>query len=718
MKNVTVLQRVGRALSSAAAIVCLLVIPAGYLALTDLPLVLEMQVKMARAGSVRVGTCIADPNGGEHKVRYDRVKSCLGGASWQKMQVFLPVDFDPDGMILDFDGDATSTAVQGVSLSRRFVFKQAFDVMLKDGVWCCHPIGSPRLSLPKKWCFVFVAFVICVFVLSLGSTWLFAAATTQRERIVLSFLIAVTACVFVGFAVPLQSYLANRSSFLLTTGEFVGESLLFVAVATMCLGAALYFSTASSGYFLHSLVLAFVIYEYLQTGVLAIGEPPLNGDVTYYTNAALKKRDLIVFCASFAPFVIGYHWVRRYLSWLVVMIGVMIAASFFDIKVEKIEAEEGADGLALAAGLCSKFDAAQNTCYSAKRNIMMIVLDSVTTEVFTETLERNPELKSWFDGFTEFRNNFCPHTYTQYGVAVYMTGKCYEEERATPATIQEYAISCFGTDSSIIPFLQQGNAISFVPGSTLFGYSWPIRSEKVDARNDAAPAGPAFFRRKNEVPPLSLFDVSRVRLTPFGAKGALLVATFAGTKMHASIRHEHELYPILANAPIRDDINMSLTIFHTEGAHPPFDVGKDGVPLSVPRMDFDGYCDKTYWVLKQVGDLLDAFRSRGIYDNSMVILTTDHGSGVCRERLADGLTGHARAMLCVKPEYAKGPLRVSNMPTSHTRLHDLVVLAKDRELSLSEITSTLHQETRQYILPSPSCPQKWVIDKNGVASRQ
>lgn len=718
MKEMSFLNRIKCALSSTFAIAFLLVLPLGYLVLTGLPQKLEMQVKMERPGSVRIGTRIADSQDGTAKVRFERIKGCRGGGVWRQVQVFLPTDFNATQMVLGFDGAPSSVAVRNVSLTRRLVLCQLFDVSLKDGVWACTQIGGTRFSVPRKFGSGLVMIVAGLFALSLGGTWLFTKPVARRDAVVLSVVVALLACLFVGFAVPLQSYLANKSAFPMSLGEFMGESLLFVVVATTFLCATLYFSSWSWGCFLHALVLAFLVYEYLQTGILSIGEPALNGDVTYYNDFALRKRDALVLCVSLGTLSIGYHWLRRYLHWISAGLGVMIAASLVDIKVEKVKADEGIDGLALAPGLCSKFDAAQNVCYSTNRNVMMIVLDSVTTEVFAETLKRNPELSGSFDGFTEFHNNFCPHTYTQYGVAVYMTGKCYEEEHETPATVQEFALSCFGSDSLLVPYVQSGNAISFVPGSTLNGYSWPISSQGTGGSEAQVEDGIAFLRRKNEIPPLSLFDVSRVRLTPFFLKAPLLIGTFAATRLHASVRHERELYPMLANAPIRDDVKLSLTVFHTEGAHPPFDVGKDGVPLSMPRMDFDGYCDKAYWVLKQFGDLLESFRRRGIYDNSMIILTTDHGSGVCRDRLAAGLSGCARAMLCVKPEYAKGPLTVSDVPTSHTKLRALVVAARDRALTKSEISGILHQETRQYIEPSPDGAKKWLIDGNGVASRQ
>jgi hypothetical protein len=94
------------------------------------------------------------------------------------------------------------------------------------------------------------------------------------------------------------------------------------------------------------------------------------------------------------------------------------------------------------------------------------------------------------------------------------------------------------------------------------------------------------------------------------------------------------------------------------------------------------YLDQSRCAIKLVAALLDRARALGIYDTSVIVVSSDHGTdqlplgfngnstslslmpGPSTSRLA-AIVGTAKALMLVKPPHRSGPIEVSAAPTSH-----------------------------------------------------
>ena len=183
---------------------------------------------------------------------------------------------------------------------------------------------------------------------------------------------------------------------------------------------------------------------------------------------------------------------------------------------------------------------------------------------------------------------------------------------------------------------------------------------------------------------------------------------------------EFSLFPKLAALPERSGVEQTLHVYHTVGAHAPFFTDRFGRKLSSPGQGYAGYREKAYFVLKSLTNLFRELQARGIYDNSFIVVTSDHGGDYTQKdkRMCNGVE-FPRAvpypMLMVKPRGNKTPLAFSNVPTSHAKLSTLMSSSRTRSLAEQEVTSILHEENRffRYFVSHEMIHYDWKFSPDG-----
>lgn len=676
-----------------------LIAPLILLLTTNVPRIVDVDVLAEAPIAVKIGAMV------DGKAVYERVKASSGSKAVQRISLSLPCDFPTDGFIVSAD----DAAVVRVFLRRNFIWGREYDCTKENGIWSCTAHG-PFLPVMSWICWC--ALVFCELLL-LGVSLFFATRCKPEDAkgsgFVFSVAVAALASGFVALVIPLQSFVSNRALFKFPTSDFICEASLAWFAGFCVLWVGLMASRRALGFFLHSLVIGFVVYEYLQTGILAIGEPEINGEVTYYMNNSLAVRDMVVLCVAMSVFVLGYRWIKPYLKWIVLVLFVMIGASLLDVKKDR---HENTVPSPLSDGFCSKFDVAQNTVHSGQRNVMLMILDSVGTEVSLDVLSECPEFKEVFSGFVAFTNNIGVHDFTEPSVPAIMTGKLFDRGTEDGTAFQDYGSSALGSESFLCDYRIAGIPVSFLPGSFMFGYSSRKGDDRVHA--DGELVGSVFDYRPDTTPPLSLFETARFRLMPFAAKYRTLLMTFVGTKSHASVKDEAALYPMLAAAPVDMDLPNNLEIFHTDGAHSPFNVDRNGNQTSVVRKDYAGHLDRAIWVFKNLAKLFEAYKGNGIYDKSFIVVTADHG-WMARNPSPDpdALYFRAPTMLWVKPIGASGELSFSKESTWHLNIKALMSAAMMNDLTAAESAAMLRSDDRIFRQVNRHGYREWHVDASG-----
>jgi len=507
-----------------------------------------------------------------------------------------------------------------------------------------------------------------------------SAASVRRNS-----LVAFAFAAFSGVLLPLQTYVANRSCYSFS----VLSLLLETAVAgfvffVLALVLELATDRLSDG-FMAVLLTAVLIFLYLESGPLSFGVPTITGDFPGVLNCVWRKVfDCALTGAVIVVLLVCYRLMRGWIH--LVALGVLLlgVASIVDVALTS----DGERVPNRGGGFAPFPEIVRQVTYSPVRNVLMFVLDNASGLDAAEVVTRDQGMAGHFPGFVAYRDNIGMHDSTKRGVPALLTGEYFTADRDRT----EYVMSAIGPKSFLRLYQDRGWAVCSSLEMLSFGYT----TEPVEACGPAAvPSGKlSLLTPSGEVPYLSVADVVLFRVAPFVAKGGILLGKYRQksdfTDERQKFRYEHFLYPALANRPLSSDGRPLFGKFHSNGAHPPYYFDCNGKPYRDPASVTPAVALSN--ALVQLSRLLDGYRERGFYDKSLIVVTADHGP---RPTGDDG-DPTAHALLWVKPEGSRSPLSVSDLPTTHAGISEMLKAAAARSLSRSEIETLLVADHRLF----------------------
>lgn len=558
-------------------------------------------------------------------------------------------------------------------------------------------------SLPMRLCITSDFLIACiafeVFLLLISLMMAYVKVTEEKvafktfmvQMISISLLLSLFFCV----VLPVQSYLVNQMSWPFTCRELIAECVRNFAVS-LCLSAAL-FSVLKVGFARLPLALAWgcVFYFYLETGILSLGLHTLNGDIRDFVANTLRGRlDALVFLLIVAVVTVAYKWIKRYIHYMAIGLAIMMLASLFDVRVE----EKISNDDAVVKNFCSSEELIDSAVYSSQDNKLVFILDTVTTEVVTDILNEDDGLREAFQGFIAYTNNIGMHQMTVVGIPGLMRGKYLDKS----ATMRSYECSALSKDSFLDSYIENEIPTFFTLGLTRT-YNWSSEIARKEIRSlskDSSHESP-LERRIAGLQAWNLREVIRFRLTPFMLKFQVLMMTFKDWPLYEKGAVEFSLFPKLAKLPVRKDVKQTLHVYHTAGAHPPYLTDRFGRKLSSPGVGYEGYREKAYSVLMSLAELFKGLQARGLYDNSLIVVTADHGGNDSRKGdvPCDGgvIPGaYPYPVLMVKPKNSTGPMTPNDTPTSHSKIASLMTTACMNSLNRQDVTNILHEDNRLY----------------------
>ena len=341
--------------------------------------------------------------------------------------------------------------------------------------------------------------------------------------------------------------------------------------------------------------------------------------------------------------------------------------------------------------------------FSRTRNIIHIVLDEFQSDVFAEILHADrAALDRQFSGFTYFSEHAGAFPTTSMSLPAMLTGAEYRNDRLAPEFIRD----AFKRSSIFDKVSRAGfdvDVMSIVPIASL--EDW--------IGTDAAPnwKGSRFRIRKpfisqedyREVSARQLAELSLFRHVPHSAK---LVSVDRPEVFYRPIWMDRGDSP--AQIRLHEASNsvafvehfigeMGVTrdqpvykLIHVGVPHRPVVVNRECQFIGLTDMSRDSYREQSRCAVKLVGALLDRARDLGIYDSSLIIVSSDHGTdleplgfngrsdslalvpGPSTTRLP-ATAGSANAIMLIKPPDASGAIAISEALTTHIDLQPTVL---------------------------------------------
>jgi len=402
---------------------------------------------------------------------------------------------------------------------------------------------------------------------------------------------------------PLTIYFANHNEFRIELSQIL-LYLLTASVVSSVFVFALILVLHRKGYFrLVALLMGLGLYLYIQFYYFVWDYGIFDGREMDWNQNLLPGVFELCGIASIA--VVSLYFSRRFIAPTLILLSVLfIGESLINFESYRkynalVESMPDAEDRMLGSVLE----------LSPERNVIILLVDTLQSDVFEELVNENPELKRELPGFTYFRNSSGLFPYTHLSKIAILTGAHYQplEKLADyySRVNDQYVHGIIGKNGGLVSYLDVSNNLEYLSGSSQ--------------------------ARIHEI--AKLFDVVMFRQAPHFIKPIILnnhafrlQQVYAGEKGMYKVQRDLEVLSSLSRESYVGTNALAFKFFHLWGAHPSGVLDENCELRDEPVFSREAMKAQAFCVLKSVADYLDALRDLDVYDNSLIILVADHGS--------------------------------------------------------------------------------------------
>ena len=327
------------------------------------------------------------------------------------------------------------------------------------------------------------------------------------------------------------------------------------------------------------------------------------------------------------------------------------------------------------------------------KNVVVIMLDMFTGSHMERLTQRHPELLHDLDGFVWYADTVTSGPFTILGKPGLLGGA-----EAHPFNLNQDKVNSLEEKihsswaKAIIPFLEDGYRVD------LYDFTW-LDPELLQAKVGKTPAlnldtglestdrifwKNAFkFQSKNQVGQehytvstpkfLSIYGVFKI--APFnwkkmvyrgGAWRNVIDTRQYEAKVSANNLAQLSVLSVLANADLDKKFRGTFKFFVNNTTHTPWGLDEACQPWVKGRVISTksganlAHENTEYCSIKSLTNLFEWMRKNDVYDNSVIILVSDHGSedgSISSKLFNEGSTSRIESLLLVKGLNSKGPMR-------------------------------------------------------------
>lgn len=473
------------------------------------------------------------------------------------------------------------------------------------------------------------------------------------------------------FFCPLTIYITNaeemRVGFQTLAWLYV---LPFLACTALVAGLGVVLPRGARRFYA-AVLAAIGVLLWLQGDVLLWDYGPLDGTFIDWQREAWKGYvDTPIWVAIIGAAV---YWRRRVLPMVrplcLFLLAVQVGSLWFLEPDPRTET-----GDRLGSGLAYSDPPERLFRFSDTRNVIHIVLDGFQSDIFEEIVADSKRYRDALRGFTFFKEAVTSSTVTYLSVPSFMTATTYLNQVPVWRFKQEAL-----EGRNIVQVLADAGYQVDMASATNFSLNF--------YRDGSYYHIPRPFRGKEEAEKWQagfMLDLSLFRCTPHWVKGAIYnrQAWWISSKLLdlSGLVHKH----FSGNEFLRHFTEESspgregavYKYIHLITPHPPLVVAEGDVPADKPlERSRENHKRQSAYTLERIVAFLDKLRTLAIYDPSLIIIQSDHGSGESfrmreagSDRWIDSLKSELRAwggvlpLLLVKPANSADPLRVSEAP--------------------------------------------------------
>lgn len=363
--------------------------------------------------------------------------------------------------------------------------------------------------------------------------------------------------------------------------------------------------------------LAVLLITYVQGNFLVGNLPVLDGtSISWEDYSALQTESVILCIVVLTIVVLLFLLLKKQLFGKACMY--ISACLSLMLLVTAITEVFGSD--ALEPKLKLQISTKNEFVMSGEQNFVIFMLDAADSREFSYLLEQDPEYRDIFADFTYYENTVGAYSCTRYAVPYILSGKWYECD----TSFEEYMEDLYNT-SPLIEELENRN------------YRIGLYEPDLHAQNNDVLRFDNIFEAEFKVK--SYLGMARQELKLVGYRYApywlkkycvLKQAAFdeqleAGEgsgEITASMENRVFLDHLNAGGITVDDTENSFKFIHLEGAHSPYVYDAE---VNIIDESQGTYAQNMEASLTLAERYLSALKKSGTYDNTAIIVMSDHG---------------------------------------------------------------------------------------------
>lgn len=486
-------------------------------------------------------------------------------------------------------------------------------------------------------------------------TLFFRPETVLQELfpgIVLSFSFSFLLCIFA----PIEQYLNNWQEFWfdlyrLLPIMFAAFLLFFVAGGSLMT----VFYRIHKKVYQAGIAVGFILFlcTYIQGNFLVTHLPPLDGtDIVWDDYASGRIESIILWCVAtiLILFILKIiHTKKFYRLVCAASIGIVTVLGI-TLATVGITSNGLKHKLDISVTLGDQFDMSKDS------NFIILLLDAVDSGTFGEVMEENPESEKSFSDFTYYPNTLGGYPYTSRSIPFILSGDWFENQEP----FENYVENVY-KNSRLFAQLEE---LDFE--MSVYDDSIPNTDKSIYRFNNVL---------ENEIQISSVYSFAKKELlltgfkyAPFDFKRFCVVTSndfqFLRKQMSkyetAKFWNSNQnFYTNILETDISYTNQKCFKFIHLERAHVPLRYDKD---VSVIK---DGtYKQSVEACYTIISAYLNKLRASGVYDNSIIIIMSDHGFN------GNSIHGRQNPILMVKGFHEEHELQISNAPLSFADLSE------------------------------------------------
>ncbi|PIQ71896.1 hypothetical protein COV87_00770 [Candidatus Roizmanbacteria bacterium CG11_big_fil_rev_8_21_14_0_20_37_16] len=265
--------------------------------------------------------------------------------------------------------------------------------------------------------------------------------------------------------------------------------------------------------------------------------------------------------------------------------------------------------------------------FSKNKNVVILLLDTLQTDIFFEVLAEKNEYKKIFDGFNYYPDTLSGYPYTFLSIPSIFTGKYHKNEEPT----LNYIKNSFMQNSLLKSLKENGfkTEVYTEDPITIF-----FDKKLID---NIVPKKNAFFNAKLLNGVFYLADITLFRLLPNNLKEYM----YNDQKWRISNNNKGNVSNKVGQFGLKSidfvkklsqNTNVKETgpvfkFYHLRATHLPYELTEDLKIKEFPP-NIDGYKEQVRAMLTLTKLFLNKLKEIGVFDNSLIIIMADHGVGI------------------------------------------------------------------------------------------